>query len=80
MGHSHPTEFPVPEGLEISVEREPRNIPNYIATIKIGGADKERVGQVAADIRSLRPPDAYKGKGLRYSDEVVRTKVGKKGA
>lgn len=80
LGHSHPLELPVPEGVEISVEREQRPISNYVATIKISGADRQVVGQVAADIRSLRPPDAYKGKGLRYSDEVVRTKVGKKGA
>jgi len=80
LGHSHPVELPVPEGLEIKVEREQRAISNYVATITIAGADRYRVGQVAADIRSLRPPDSYKGKGLRYSDEVVRTKVGKKGA
>jgi large subunit ribosomal protein L6 len=80
LGHSHPVEFPVPEGVEIKVEREPKAISNYVATIRISGADRYRVGQVAADIRSLRPPDAYKGKGLRYTTEVVRTKVGKKGA
>lgn len=80
LGHSHPTEFPVPEGIEISVTREQRTISNYVATISIGGHDRQRVGQIAADIRSLRPPDAYKGKGVRYSDEEVRTKVGKKGA
>jgi large subunit ribosomal protein L6 len=80
LGHSHPIEFPIPEGIEISVEREPRQISNYVATIKVSGADRSRVGQTAADIRALRPPDAYKGKGVRYSDEVVRTKVGKKGA
>ncbi len=80
LGHSHPTEFPIPEGIEISVAREPRTISNYVTTISIGGYDRQRVGQIAADIRSLRPPDAYKGKGVRYSDEEVRTKVGKKGA
>ncbi|UCF38089.1 MAG: 50S ribosomal protein L6 [Acidobacteriota bacterium] len=80
LGHSHPTEFPIPEDMEISVEREQRQISNYVATIKIGGHDRYRVGQIAADIRALRPPDAYKGKGVRYADEVVRTKVGKKGA
>jgi large subunit ribosomal protein L6 len=80
LGHSHPVEMPVPEGVEIKVEREQRGISNYVATITIAGSDRYRVGQVAADIRSLRPPDAYKGKGLRYSDEIVRTKVGKKGA
>ena len=80
LGHSHPVAFPVPEGVEVKVAREQRTINNYVATITIAGADRYQVGQVAADIRSLRPPDAYKGKGVRYSDEVVRTKVGKKGA
>ena len=80
VGHSHPVAMPVPEGVEIKVEREQKTISNYVATITVTGADRYRVGQVAADIRSLRPPDAYKGKGLRYSDEIVRTKVGKKGA
>jgi len=80
LGHSHPTEFPVPEGIEISVAREPRTTANYVTTISVGGYDLQRVGQIAADIRALRPPDAYKGKGVRYSDEEVRTKVGKKGA
>jgi len=80
LGHSHPVELPVPEGVEIKVERQQRTISNYVATITISGSDRYQVGQVAADIRSLRPPDAYKGKGLRYSDEIVRTKVGKKGA
>lgn len=80
LGHSHPIDFPIPEGIDIKVEREQSQISNYTATITIEGADKYRVGQVAADIRNLRPPDAYKGKGVRYSDEIVRTKVGKKGA
>lgn len=80
LGHSHPIEFPIPEGIQIKVEREPIQISNYAATLTIEGADKYQVGQVAADIRHLRPPDAYKGKGVRYSDEVVHTKVGKKGA
>jgi large subunit ribosomal protein L6 len=80
LGHSHPVEFPVPEGLQISVEREPRAIPNYVATVKVSGADRHLVGQIAAEIRALRPPDAYKGKGVRYANEVVKTKVGKKGA
>jgi len=80
LGHSHPVEFPVPDGIEVKVAREQKPINNYVATITIAGADRYQVGQVAANIRSLRPPDAYKGKGVRYSDEVVRTKVGKKGA
>lgn len=80
VGHSHPVEFPVPEGISIRVERETKGIQNYVATVVVSGIDKQRVGQVAADIRALRPPDAYKGKGIRYADEVVRLKVGKKGA
>lgn len=80
LGYSHPIEFPIPPGITMKVERQTRNIQNYIGTIIISGADKQLVGQVAADIRSLRKPDAYKGKGLRYTNEIVRTKVGKKGA
>jgi len=62
------------------VERQTRTIQNYVATIKVSGADRQLVGQVAADIRSLRKPDSYKGKGIRYAGEMVRLKVGKKGA
>jgi large subunit ribosomal protein L6 len=62
------------------VEKQTRSIQNYITTITISGSDKQMVGQVAADIRSLRKPDAYKGKGLRYTSETIRLKVGKKGA
>jgi len=80
LGHSHPVEFPIPEGMEVSVEREQRQISNYVGTVKIAGADRYMVGQIAANIRALRPPDPYKGKGVRYSTEVVRLKVGKKGA
>jgi large subunit ribosomal protein L6 len=80
LGYSHPIEFPIPPGISMKVERQTRIIQNYVATIIISGADKQMVGQVAADIRSLKKPDAYKGKGLRYTNELVRTKVGKKGA
>jgi len=80
LGYSHPIEFPIPPGITMKMERQQRTIQNYIGTIIISGADKQLVGQVAADIRSLKKPDAYKGKGLRYSKETVRTKVGKKGA
>lgn len=80
LGHSHPVEFPIPEGLQIAVQREQRGIPNYVATVQVSGADRHMVGQIAAEIRALRPPDAYKGKGVRYANEVVKTKVGKKGA
>jgi large subunit ribosomal protein L6 len=80
LGYSHPIEFPIPEGITAKAEKQSKSIQNYIATITITGADKQLVGQVAADIRSLKKPDAYKGKGLRYASETVRLKVGKKGA
>ncbi len=80
LGFSHPIDFPIPRGIEIAVGRETRAIPNYVATITVSGIDKARVGQIAADLRRLRPPDAYKGKGIRYSTEFVKLKVGKKGA
>jgi large subunit ribosomal protein L6 len=80
LGYSHPIEFPIPQGISLKVEKQSRTIQNYVATITISGSDKQLVGQFAADIRSLRRPDAYKGKGLRYASEVVRLKVGKKGA
>ncbi len=80
LGFSHPVEFPLPEGITVKVEKQPRTIQNYVATLVISGADKQAVGQVAADIRALRRPDPYKGKGVRYASEFVRLKVGKKGA
>jgi large subunit ribosomal protein L6 len=80
LGYSHPIEFPIPAGIAIKVEKQTKSIQNYVATIIISGSDKQLVGQVAADIRSLKRPDAYKGKGLRYASEVIRLKVGKKGA
>ncbi len=79
LGYSHPVEFPIPPGITMKVERQQRMIQNYISTIIVSGADKQLVGQVAADLRSLKKPDAYKGKGIRYSNEMVRLKVGKKG-
>ncbi len=79
LGFAHTVEFPISEGIEIKVNRDKKPISNYVASIVISGNDKQQVGQVAADIRALRPPDAYKGKGIRYADEVVRLKVGKKG-
>jgi large subunit ribosomal protein L6 len=80
LGYSHPIEFPLPPGISVKVEKQPRTVQNYISTLRITGADRQLVGQVAADIRALRRPDAYKGKGVRYANEVVRLKVGKKGA
>ena len=79
LGFAHPVEFPIGEEIEIKVDRDKKPITNYVASIVVSGNDKQQVGQVAADIRRLRPPDAYKGKGIRYVDEVVKLKVGKKG-
>jgi large subunit ribosomal protein L6 len=70
LGFSHDIAYPIPEGIEIKCER-----PTAIA---ISGADKQKVGQVAADIRAYRPPEPYKGKGIKYSDEIVLRKEGKK--
>lgn len=71
LGFSHPVEVTPEEGIEIEV-------PNQ-TTLVIKGINKERVGQIAAEIRSLRKPEPYKGKGIKYSNEVVRRKEGKKG-
>ena len=73
LGYSHPIVYQLPEGITATME--PRS-----TKISITGADKQAVGQVAAEIRSLRPPDPYKAKGIRYVDEVIRRKVGKAGA
>jgi large subunit ribosomal protein L6 len=70
LGFSHPITVDAPEGIEFEVPA-----PTQIV---VRGIDKQAVGQVAADIRRLRPPEPYKGKGIRYADEVVRRKVGKR--
>jgi large subunit ribosomal protein L6 len=72
VGYSHPVKYEAPKGIKISVDN---NI-----VVKIEGADKELVGQVAAELRSVRPPEPYKGKGIRYQGEQVRRKAGKTGA
>jgi large subunit ribosomal protein L6 len=71
LGFSHPVKFPAPAGITFEVPEPTKVI--------VSGIDKEAVGQVAADIRKLRPPEPYKGKGIRYSDEQVRRKAGKAG-
>lgn len=68
LGFSHPVEIKVPEGIQFKVDK---------TLITIYGVDKEKVGQIAANIRSIRTPEPYKGKGIRYKDEVVRRKPGK---
>ncbi len=70
LGYSHPVVFPLPEGIQAEVDKQ--------TVITVRGVDKQLVGQVAANLRALRKPDPYKGKGIRYVDEVVRRKVGKK--
>jgi large subunit ribosomal protein L6 len=76
LGFSHPIYFVPPEGIKIDVDTK-RGKNTFIM---IEGVDKQMVGQVAAKIRSLRPPEPYKGKGVRYSDEYVRRKAGKTAA
>jgi large subunit ribosomal protein L6 len=71
LGYSTPIEYPVPEGIAIDVEANSR--------VTVRGADRQRVGQIASEIRSLRPMEPYKGKGIRYDTERVRRKVGKSG-
>lgn len=72
LGYSHPVEFRIPEGIQITVEKQTH--------LTVSGADRGRVGQVSADIRSLRPPDPYKQKGIRITGERLKKKVGKAGA
>lgn len=72
LGFSHPIDFPVPEGIRVEVERQTHLV--------VTGVDKQKVGQTAADIRSLRKPDPYKNKGIRYTGESLKKKVGKTGA
>lgn len=69
LGFSHPTKVQIPSNLKVDVEKS--------TTIIISGVDKQAVGQFAATVRSLRPPEPYKGKGVRYEDEYVRKKAGK---
>lgn len=72
LGYSHSVLFPIPEGVSVEIDKQNR--------ITVSGPDRQQVGQVAAEIRSLRKPDPYKGKGIRYAGELVRLKVGKAGA
>ena len=69
LGFSHPIEFPIPDGIEIKIEKQTR--------LTISGVDRQQVGQVAAVIRSLRKPDPYKNKGIRYVGEALKKKAGK---
>lgn len=71
LGYSHPIKYELPKGIVATVEK--------LTSVTIKGADKQLVGQVAADIRAMRPPEPYKGKGIKYSNEVIRRKAGKAG-
>jgi len=79
LGYSHQIEFPIPKGIEVKIERGNKPIQQYQTTLTISGCDRQQVGQIAADIRSLRRPDPYKGKGVRYAGEVLKLKPGKTG-
>ena len=71
LGFSHPIEYPIPPGINITVDKQTR--------LKISGVDRQQVGQIAANIRSLKKPDPYKNKGIRYVGEVLKKKAGKAG-
>ena len=71
LGFSHPIDFPLPDGITAEVDKN--------NTIKLQGIDKELLGQTAASIRQLRPPEPYKGKGVKYADEYIQRKAGKTG-
>jgi len=72
LGYSHPIEFILPEGVDLKIDKQTHLI--------LSGHDRQLLGQIAANIRALRPPDPYKNKGVRYTGEVLRKKVGKSGA
>jgi large subunit ribosomal protein L6 len=81
LGYSHPIEYPLPEGIEAKTERvnTKTSINQYQTTITLSGIDKQKLGQVAAELNRLRKPDAYKGKGVRYADKYYKLKPGKTG-
>jgi large subunit ribosomal protein L6 len=81
LGYSHPIEFPLPAEVDVKAERMPTkaNIQQYQTTLTLSSIDKQKLGQVAAEIYRLRKPDAYKGKGVRYADVPVKLKPGKTG-
>ena len=73
LGYSHPIEYPLPSGIEVAIDPKQTKLT-------VSGIDRQKVGQVAAEMRSLRPPDPYKNKGVRYAGERLKKKVGKTGA
>ncbi len=72
LGYSHPIEYQLPEGVSAAVDQRQ-------TTLTLKGIDKQQIGQIAANIRALRPPDIYKGKGVRYAGQRIKLKVGKAG-
>ena len=72
LGYSHPVNFPIPEGISVALDAK-------AGKLTVSGADRQKVGQTAAEIRKLRVPDPYKAKGIKYADEFIRRKVGKAG-
>jgi len=81
LGYSHPIEFSLPEGIEAKAERMTTkgSIQQYQTTLTVSGIDKQKLGQVCAEMHKLRKPDAYKGKGVRYADVPIKLKPGKTG-
>lgn len=81
LGYSHPVEYHLPQGIEATAQRvnTKTTINQYQLTLTLTGIDKQKLGQVAAELNRLRKPDAYKGKGLRYADKIYRLKPGKTG-
>src|ERR1700674_2087827 len=72
LGYSHPVNFPIPEGISVNLDAK-------AGKLTVSGADRQKVGQTAAEIRKLRVPGAYQAKGIKYAEEVIRRKVGKAG-
>jgi len=72
LGYSHPIDFPIPEGIAVAIDAK-------AGKLTVTGADRQKVGQTAAEIRKLRVPDPYKAKGIKYANEFIRRKVGKAG-
>jgi large subunit ribosomal protein L6 len=81
LGYSHPIEFPLPDGIDAKAEKLTTKaaIQQYQTTLTLTGIDKQKLGQVAAEMHKLRKPDAYKGKGVRYADVPIKLKPGKTG-
>lgn len=81
LGYSHPVEYVLPDGIDAKIEKvnTKASINQYQVTLTLTGIDKQKLGQVAAELNRLRKPDAYKGKGVRFADKVYRLKPGKTG-